>query len=230
MKTEIVPYAGWENNLRFANGQAELIVSLDIGPRILSYRTPEGDNLLKNFPEQLGQAGEDAWMIRGGHRLWIAPEDEKISYHWDNEPVKSEELEDGSILIRSWQQEPYKIRKDLQIRLADETSQVDIWHAATNEGEEPLQLATWALTVFNPNGLAIFPQPPLGEHPRDLLPNRNIVVWPYTDLGDPRLIFGQRFITLQQLPDRPPLKLGLSHQEGWIAYLWGESLFFKTFD
>lgn len=230
MKTEIVPYAGWANNLRFANEKAELIVSLDIGPRILSYRTTEGENLLKNFPEQLGQAGEDAWMIRGGHRLWIAPEDELLSYHWDNEPVNHTELEDGSIVISSLQREPYEIRKDLQIRMDENSSRVEIWHTATNEGDEPLEIATWGLTVLNTDGLAIIPQPPLGEHPRDLLPNRTLVVWPYSDLGDPRLTFGQRFITLQQQPETLPFKLGLAHRESWIAYLWGDSLFIKTFD
>jgi len=229
MKIEIVPYAGWEKNLRFSNEKAELIVSLDIGPRILSYRTPEGENILKNFPEQLGQAGEDEWMIRGGHRLWTAPEDEKTSYHWDNEPVQHEELEDGSVVVRSWQREPWQIRKDLQIRLAEDSSRVDVWHTLTNEGGEPLELAPWALTVLNPEGLAIIPQPPLGEHPRDLLPNRSLVLWPYTDLSDPRLDFGQRFITLRQTPEGRPLKLGAAHPEGWAAYLWRESLFIKTF-
>jgi len=230
MKTEIVPYAGWENNLRFSNEQAELIVSLDVGPRILSYRTADGENLLKNFPEQLGQAGEDAWMIRGGHRLWVAPEDEKLTYHWDNEPVQHEVQDDGTVAISSWQREPWTIRKDLQIKMADDSSRVDIWHTVTNEGDEPVELATWALTVMNPEGLAIIPQPPLGEHPRDLLPNRNLVIWPYTDLSDPRLNFGQRFITLQQTPDGTPLKFGSSHTEGWVAYRWNDSLFIKTFD
>ena len=73
------------------------------------------------------------------------------------------------------------------------------------------------------------PQPALGEHPRDLLPNRRLVLWPYTDLSDPRFRFRRRFITLRQDASRAPTKIGMRSGEGWAGYLLKGTLFMKHF-
>lgn len=229
MNIETVTYAGWQNNLLLSNSDVELLVSLDVGPRILSYKTPDGDNVLKNFDEELGQAGEDAFVSRGGHRLWVAPEDEKITYHWDNLPVSHEVADDGEVIVHSIQEEPIHIQKTLGIRLDDSGTGVTIRHEITNLGGEPLQLATWGLTVMASGGLAIIPQPPMGSHPEDLLPNRLVVLWPYTDLTDPRWTLGKKYFLLAQQEDSMPTKIGLAHQAGWVGYLNADTLFLKGF-
>jgi len=229
MTSEIVPYAGWQRNLRIANDDTELIVTLDVGPRILSYRTGDGANVFKTFEEELGGSGEDRWLSRGGHRLWTAPEDEIATYHQDNFPVSHHE-ESGGWSFVSNQSEPISIRKELNVRLESTGSAVSVGHLVTNEGSRPLRLATWGLSVMDAGGMAIIPQPPLGEHPRDLLPNRGIVVWPYSDLTDIRFTLGRRFILLQQTEEGTPFKIGLIHRENWVAYLVGETLFLKTIE
>jgi hypothetical protein len=80
---------------------------------------------------------------------------------------------------------------------------------------------------MRPGGIEIIPLPPLGEHPRDLLPNRTLTLWPYTNMADPRWQWGERFIILRQT-EAPPTKLGLWHREGWVAYHNGRALFVKT--
>ncbi len=87
MNPEIISYHGWNKTLRLSNSHVQLVVTTDVGPRILVYKTPTGENVLKTFDNQLGSTNEEEWCIRGGHRLWIAPEDEVISYHLDNGPV-----------------------------------------------------------------------------------------------------------------------------------------------
>ena len=231
MKKEVIPHAGWNRNLLLANDHAELIVTLDVGPRILSYKRTGGANVFKNFDEQLGVSGESEWKIRGGHRFWIAPEDEVLSYHFDNGPVDHRIDEfSGENVIDSLQSQSGRILKTLGITLADDSSRVTVRHTAKNEGDEPIQIASWALSVMQPGGIEIIPQPPLGEHPRDLLPNRGIVLWPYTDLTDPRWHLGRNYFTLRQSVGFPPTKIGLSHREKWIAYIVGDSIFIKTFD
>ena len=222
-------YGGWENNLQMVNGKVELIVSLDVGPRILSYKTLKGENVLIKYPEQMGGSGETKWMIRGGHRFWIAPEDEILSYVPDNQPVHVELQQPNFVSLQNDGVDPWHIRKEMSITLADTSSQVTILHKATNEGTEPVEIATWGLSVMAPGGLEIIPLPPLGEHPRDLLPNRVMVAWPYTDLSDPRWRFGWKYITLRQSKDGTPTKLGLAHKEKWVAYLMRDALFIKTF-
>lgn len=230
MRIKKLQYGGWENNLQLASDQLELVVSLDVGPRILSFNVPGGQNVLKNYPEQSGGSGESEWMIRGGHRFWIAPEDEARSYVPDNAPVSHDLREPNGVRLENAATEPFHIRKEMEVALVAEGSRVAIVHKATNEGRAPVSIATWGLTVMAPGGLEIIPLPPLGQHPRDLLPNRLMVPWPYTDLSDPRWRFGWRFITLRQTSEGLPTKLGLAHREKWIGYLTRDALFIKTFD
>jgi len=34
---DVIEYRGWKNNLRLTNGDVELVVTLDVGPRVISY-------------------------------------------------------------------------------------------------------------------------------------------------------------------------------------------------
>src|SRR3981081_3813324 len=88
VKIEKTNYKGWPNSYRISNGEVEAVVTSDIGPRIMRYGFVGGQNFFKEFPDQLGTSGEPAWVPRGGHRLWIAPEDAVKSYAPDNGPVQ----------------------------------------------------------------------------------------------------------------------------------------------
>ena len=230
MHIKQLKHAGWEHNLQLVNEHVELIISLDVGPRILSYKTPRAENVLKNYPDQMGTCGEEKWMIRGGHRFWIAPEDEVLSYVPDNLPVSHDITSPNGVRLVNSGVDPWKIKKEMSVALTENSSEVTITHKATNEGSDVIEIATWGLSVMTPGGLEIIPLPPLGEHPRDLLPNRQMIAWPYTDFTDPRLRFGWRFITLRQTADGGPTKLGLAHKEKWIGYLLRNTLFIKQFD
>lgn len=228
---KIIPHAGWSRNLLLSNDHAELIVTLDVGPRILSYKNPGAENIFKTFEGDLGTSGEGGFVLRGGHRLWIAPEDEVLSYHADNHPVEFRDGEfPGEIVIDSLHGRGGNIMKSLGITLAGGDSCATLRHTVRNDGPEPVRIAAWALSVMRPGGIAVIPQPPFGEHPRDLLPNRGLVLWPYTDLSDPRFHFGKHFFSVRQCGGFPPAKIGLAHREKWVAYVSGDSVFIKTFD
>ena len=226
MAIDYVSFGGWPNNLRLHNAHAELIVTLDVGPRVISYRALDGENVFKNFDAQLGGTGDSKWQARGGHRFWLAPEDEVLSYIPDNSTVDHRVISDYEIELSNAPTDQLPIRKILTLSLATDSSRVTVAHRAENHGSAPVELATWGLSVMRPGGVEIIPLPPLGEHPRDLLPNRTMTFWPYTSMTDPRWHWGKRFITLRQAA-APPTKLGLLHREDWVAYHCGESLFVK---
>jgi len=231
MQTETIPHAGWEHNLRLANDQIELVVTLDVGPRVISFRTKNGANVFKTFDEQLGGKGETEWMIRGGHRFWIAPEDLARTYHIDNHPPRHwVDKATGEFIFEAEQEAGGRILKTLGVTISPDSARVKVRHTAKNTDSRSLEFSAWALSVMKAGGTAVIPQPPLGEHPRDLLPNRTMVLWPYTDLTDARFRIGRDFIVLQQAADRPPTKLGLSHKEKQIAYIVDGSIFIKSFD
>jgi len=231
MNIETISFNKWKNSLRLANEDIELVVTTDVGPRVILFKSHQHDNVFKVFEEQLGGQNETEWMIRGGHRLWLAPEDLKGEYHIDNEPVLSrQDLATGEVLIESIQQTPQRVKKTLGLLVHDDAPRATVRHVITNEEREPIIAAPWALSVMQPGGLQIIPQPPLGSHPKDLLPNRGMVLWPYTDLSDARLTFGQKFWLLRQAEGYLPTKLGLAHREHWVAYVLPDSIFIKTFE
>ena len=227
MKVEKTEYHGWKNNVKLSNDHVELIVTLDVGPRIISYRALHGKNVFHNFPESIGKSGETEWQNRGGHRIWIAPEGMDISYALDNAPVSKYELTKNGVRVENDPVAPWGIRKEMTVSLAEDSSEVTVRHRLINEKKEPVEIASWGLSVMAAGGLEIIPLPPLGEHPQSLLPNRVIIPWPYTDMSDPRWRFGWKYITLRQTSDGVPAKIGLSHKEKWVAYYNADSLFVK---
>ena len=63
-------WGGWPNCYRISNGEIELIVTADIGPRVMRCGFVGGQNFFRVFDDQLGKSGEAEWQLRGGHRIW----------------------------------------------------------------------------------------------------------------------------------------------------------------
>jgi len=239
LSVEKVEYRGWSHNLKIANGKAELVVTLDVGPRVISYRTAGGANVFKNYDGMMGKAGEGEWMIRGGHRLWAAPEDTTRTYAADNGPVAYQELGPGEVRFTPAPEAEYGLQKVMELKLEPDGTKVTARHRITNVGKEETRLAVWALSVMAPGGVEVIPLPPHAPHPgspknarsaADFAPSLLMVAWPFTDFTDPRLRLGSKFITLTQDPQRGPTKFGLAHRAGGVGYLNGGTLFVKRFD
>ena len=225
---EKVPYRGWSNCYRLANSEVELIVTGDVGPRIIRFGFIGDDNEFGEFSEQVGQTGGSEWRVYGGHRLWHSPEDKVRTYHADNGPVKVVE-ENGTVRVIQPPEATTGIQKEMAITL-EAANRVEVRHYLRNVGLWPVELAPWALTVMAPGGMGIVPQP-AKAHPDRLLPNRVLVLWPYTDMTDQRIHWGSKFIFLRQDQNaQTPAKIGLSANDGWGAYLRKGHLFLKTFE
>ena len=226
---ENVEFNGWQNNVRLSNGEVELIITRDVGPRILRFGFIGEANLFGELPGQQGGVNEDEWMIRGGHRLWIAPEAKPWSYELDNVSVDIEEIEGG---IRTYQPagDVTGISKSMQVRLSSDTNEVEVVHTLKNEGSAAVDAAPWALSVMGLDGQAIIPLPEKIAHTDRLTHNQSWSIWGYTDFSDSRWTLGSRFLLFRQDPAKGPNKLGLAHREGWVAYQREGFLFVKTFE
>jgi hypothetical protein len=225
-----VAYRGWKNCCRISNGIVDLIVTLDVGPRIIRFGFVGGDNELKEFDEHLGKRGGKQWRSYGGHRLWHAPEGEVRSYFPDNEPVTLEKHGNVIRLIPPVET-TNGVQKEIDIILAAKQPRVEVLHRLRNVGQWPIELAPWALSVMAPGGTAIIPLPKRGTHPELLLPESTLTIWPYTHLSDPRWTWGSQYILLKQdsSPAATPQKLGALVPDGWAAYARNGHLFLKTF-
>jgi hypothetical protein len=235
---ETVEYRGWKNNLRIANDAAELVVTLDVGPRVIAYRKPGGFNVLKNYDEMMGGTAEQQWQIRGGLRFWLAPEDLTRTYFADNSPVAHTKLSDFAARFTPPVESPYGIQKVMELRLEEKGSRVHVRLRVTNVGQSAATLAPWGPTVMAPGGMEIIPMPPHAnhpgdpknaKHPGDFAPSQRLILWPYFDFTDHRWTFGSNYIFLRQDPKKGPTKIGLGHPVPWVAYLNQGTMFVKRF-
>jgi len=227
VKIERVNYHGWPNCYRVSNQAIELVVTADVGPRIIRCAWVGGRNLFKEFPEQLGRSGEKEYQLRGGHRLWVAPERLETSWAPDNGPV--EIRIEGEILRAIQPVDSAGLQKTIVVRMDPEQPRVELIHEIRNTLPWTIELAPWALTMMAPGGVAITGFPPRGKHPEVLLPTNPLVMWAYTDLSDPRWVFTKKYLVLRQdSRASEPQKIGLFHARTWGACLLGDELFLKT--
>jgi hypothetical protein len=228
MKCEITPYGGWDKALRLSNGTLELVVTLEVGPRIIRLAFPGQENEFWEYPEDLGKTRGAEYRHYGGHRLWLAPEARPRTYYPDNQEV-SWAIEQETVNVMAPVETATGIQKSLHIRMAD-SNHIAVTHRLTNHGLWIVALAPWAISIMAPGGRAIIPQEAYGPQPENLLPARLIALWRYTDMGDPRLVWGRRFIQLRQdAQAAEPLKIGALNTLGWLAYARNRHLLLKTF-
>jgi hypothetical protein len=226
---EKVSYAGWSNCYRLSNELVELIVTADVGPRIIRFGFVGEDNEFCEFPDMLGKTGGDEWRIYGGHRFWHAPEVMPRTYCPDNAPVQVEQ-HDGFVRVIQPTEPTTGIQKVIDLRLSPGKAHVKLTHRLRNTNLWAVELAPWALSVMAQGGKAIIPLPPRGSHQENLLPANTLTLWAYTDMSDPRWTWGNRYVMLRQdLAVEKPQKAGLMVPDGWAAYARAGHLFVKKY-
>ena len=141
-KTDIrqVEYGRWPNCYRLANDVWELIVTADVGPRVIRCGLVGADNEFKEYPDQLGLTGGSDWRIYGGHRLWHAPEHELRTYFPDNSPVKVE-LRDRAVRFVQEIESTTGIQKEIELAIVPDAAQATVTHRLRNTSRSPVTLA-----------------------------------------------------------------------------------------
>lgn len=226
---EKVSYGGWPNCYRLSNGAVELVVTSDVGPRVIRFGFVGEVNVFAEYADQMGKTGGEEWRIYGGHRFWHAPEADPRSYYPDNGPVEMSG-EGNTLRVVQPTESTTGMQKELTITLDATEPCVRVVHRLWNRNLWAVEAAPWALSVMAQGGKAILPQAPYAPHGEALLPARPLVLWSYTNMSDPRWYWGERYITLQQDPkSSKPQKVGVGVKEGWAAYANQGVLFAKRF-
>lgn len=203
----------------FELGSYRLGIANDFGPRIVSLRRDDSPELLAQLDS--GHAIEHAggiYRFHGGHRLWAAPENPEVTYANDDHACKVS-VENGTATVLGPPDSAGLIKS---IAVTGKDGSLLVEHRITGR-REAHQLAAWAITQFPVGGTAILPLDGEDTGPR---PNRNLVLWPYTNLDDPRLRFS-RGAALVATDDGSPLKLGFGPVSGRVGYLRDGWLFIK---
>ena len=110
------------------------------------------------FPEQQGQMNGSEWLNYGGHRLWHSPQVRFRPNQPDNTPV-SWGMDGRTLWILGNTEEKTLVQKRLELTMAEDEPSVRVRHAIINRSMWPVELATWALSVMQPEGVALLPVP-----------------------------------------------------------------------
>lgn len=202
------------------NDHLRLDYLTDLGPRIIGlYLQGVDENLLAITPEAHWPTPHGEYYLHGGHRLWTAPED-----------LYTMCPEHGVVITRKEKRiqitgpvELSGLQKEMTITLDD--NRVHIRHRVTWHGEHPVTLAPWALTQARLGGMAILPL----SRMEGRLPDRNVVLWPYSSFDDQRLELHDDLILVHGRWTGGPFKVGTLTPKGWMAYALENVLFVKHF-
>ncbi|MGB9585994.1 MAG: hypothetical protein ACPL3P_00380 [Anaerolineales bacterium] len=197
------------------------------GPRIVFLSYQGSKNLLAEVPQIVTPTPFGEYHYIGGHRLWHAPEVMPRTYIPDEDGLNIIELANG-VLLDGMTEKPSGIHKQIEIHLQTDPPRVILQHTLINEGLWEIELAAWAITMLRLGGVAILPM----SHPIDdneLLPNRHISLWQYSQINDARLKLNDDFILIRTEPALSPFKIGTFDLPGWIGYWMDGILFRKNF-
>ena len=230
---EKIQYLDFPNCLRLTNGDAEVVVTTDFGPRIIGYSLAGGENILGYHPHAQVETELGTWKPYGGHRLWIAPENMPNSYAPDNATVEHAfDEQKRSVRLTAPVEAATGMQKEIIVALDETGSGVSVHHKIINRGAETAELSVWALTIMRGGGEVFIPNEPYAPYsPQTLLPVRNLTCWSYTDFTDSRWQFNRDFIRLKVDENKAePQKIGVLNKQGWAMYRARGLEFVKRFE
>lgn len=236
IKTEIKNYKDYGKVLSISNGIIEAYVTVDVGPRIIKFGFTDGVNVMNDnrnvtepkcdseFESFFGKGKK--WEILGGHRIWTSPESYPECYYPDCDPVRYELTKDGAVFTPPAETET-GFQKQLEIKMDPDDANMQVIMRVKNVADVTKKFSIWGLTVSAADGTLIIP---MNNHDTGLLHNRNISVWPYTNLADPRVYFGKNYVTLKQdVNAAQSFKLGFDLRKEEVYYCLNDDIFRKSF-
>lgn len=206
------------------NGFVEVGIPLEYGIRIGHFSLVGKQNIFFEQPADMQElTTEKGWRVRGGHRLWLAPESEKV-YYPDNEPISYQLLENGVEL--SQREDPWlHIQKTVTLCFIDDYK-VEVHHRVKNMSQEVIEASLWAVTSVVGGGVQYID---FQSREGGMDPWHRISMWDYTDLGDKRAKYFADGIQLTHMPVKEKYKIGVGHPYGAVRYEMEDVTFIKDF-
>ena len=232
IKTAVTEFENYGKVLEITDGAVEVKVTLDVGPRVIYCGIPGKKNVFfcdleRNTsckkPEMDAFYGEGRyWYLYGGYRLWMSPEYLPATYYPDNDPVQYVIKQDSVTFIPPVQKE-----NELQMLYSlsfHGDGSITVNNRMINFSNGKKHGAAWTLCVMGRNSHTFACQT---DKDTGLLPNRTVVLWPYTKIYDKRITLTDRLIDVRQDPasDRA-LKIGFNNEAGKVATLTEDGTLF----
>lgn len=202
-------------------GSYRLEVPTGFGPRVIGLRRDDDPEILATDVDATIEHSGGTYAFRGGHRLWASPEVPEFTYASEDNPCDVEIDGDGAVARSGVDDAGFT--KEIGVSLDSDSIRVD--HTLTREPGAVDGMAAWAITQLPLDGVALVPLTGSDTGP---LPDRRLVLWPYTSPADERLRFTEQGVEIAALPG-DPVKLGVGPQRPRLGYLRDGQLFVKEF-
>lgn len=234
---ELESFKDYGRVVSISNGVIEALVTVDLGPRIISFGYIGGQNFMCSDREGLGGLGDEnyesffgkgrKWENFGGHRIWLSPESYPETYLPDDRKVEYTVTENGA-LFTPLADTQVGVQKSMELKMDKDDANLQVVMRVKNISNEDKEFAIWSLSVCDRDGTLILPT---NRNDTVLLPNRIVSVWPYTDMSNDRLYWGDRYITLRQDGSYDkPIKIGVDLNCGTAYYVKGDEIFYKNYN
>ncbi len=185
---------------------------LGAGPEMLAVLSPE---------VMIDRPDSGVYRFRGGHRLWAAPEVPVVTYAPDEHPCDVVSHPDHFSITGPVDRAG--LAKTILVRL--DAGKLIVDHTLANRGPASMDVAPWAITQLRLGGTALIPTAaPVSE---GLQASHSLILWPYTDLSDPRLTWGEGALMVGATAG-PQFKIGAGPEPGRLGYLFEGHLLLKT--
>lgn len=232
-------YKNYGRCLKLENGTLEILITIDVGPRIIYFGAVGGENMFFNDEKQervtkgaimervFGKGAE--YHFYGGHRMWLAPQVLVHTTVPDNTAVPYELISNG-VILKPAVNMVIGMQPTMTVVMDPNEAKIDIDVSYTNVSTEEKSYAVWQISQFDVGGVAFIPFAPEPkkrnwENPTDeelllpFLPEGQITNFLGAFTEDPRFILDARFMTLQQDPEnKSPFKIGTPNRLGYAMY------------
>ncbi|KAM9952663.1 hypothetical protein ACTFIR_007717 [Dictyostelium discoideum] len=227
MTIEKIEFQGFKNCFKITWNHFKLIITQDIGPRVLSLSYNDNQSIFGmkshnlstlSTPSTIGGEGNhsslnDQWNLFGGHRLWHAPECAGRTYHPDNQPIQIEIVNDGTMVIMRQPIEHLTgVKKTITLEIKEGGGGGVGGGVGVGVGGRLSYIQVnhylenkgiWPIQSA-PWAISVMTKdtkaiiPLSNDSANGLLPKTSISLWNYTKLQDPRITLGNKYIMVQQ--------------------------------
>lgn len=221
---EITLEEEWEH---YQLGGYRLATTTEFGPRITGLWAGRTNNLFAvlDGDVRIRNAKLGDYLFHGGHRLWVAPENPEITHVPDDFACRVTSQHD--VLRIAGAVDRAGFSKTIEIK--PKIDHLVVEHVLGLVDRDPIDASPWAITQLPPGGTAILPLTPDGQTADGYTADRTLVLWPYTNLDDPRIEWRDHAVLIHA-GSGPRLKIGAGPEARKLGYLRKGMLFTKWFE
>ena len=238
--SQVESYKHYGRCIKLENGKLEILVTTDIGPRIIYFGAVGGENMFFNdeadecvtkgalYERVYGEG--TVFHFYGGHRMWLAPQLMMHTSYPDNAPVPYEIIENG-VILKPEAQEILGMQPVMKVVMSPDKSEIEVEVTYRNISKGEKSYAVWQISQFDVGGVAIVPfsAPRRRFDPNHVFTDEELLT-PFPPRAqissfmggfteDPRFRIDAEYFTLKQDPgETTPIKLGTPNLSGYAMY------------